>query len=152
VPARCEKDVLGLDVSMDEAFVVRRRKTEGDVARDGDRLLERQRTLTERSRRVSPSSSSVTTYATAPSTPKSWIARMLGCDSAATAFASRSNRTRASGSAARCAGSTLTATSRLSLVSRARYTSPMPPAPMATEISYWPKRRPGVNDKGEAQV
>jgi hypothetical protein len=25
----------------------------------------------------------------------------------------------------------------------------MPPAPIATEISYWAKRSPGVNDKGE---
>ena len=40
---------------------------------------------------------------------------MFGCDSAATALASRSNRASASGSAASDCGSTLTATSRFEL-------------------------------------
>ena len=48
--------------------------------------------------------------------------------------------------------STLIATSRLSLVSRARNTSPMPPAPMGATISYEPRRSPGdraiSNDPG----
>ena len=61
--------------------------------------------------------------------------RMFGCDSAATAFASRSNRASASASAASDCGSTLTATSRSSFVSRARYTSPIPPAPSGERIS-----------------
>ena len=39
------------------------------------------------------------------------------------------------GRAARCGGSTLIATSRPSRVSRARYTSPMPPAPSGERIS-----------------
>jgi hypothetical protein len=34
------------------------------------------------------------------------------------------------------------ATSRLSVVSRARYTSPMPPAPSVATISYGPRRVP----------
>src|SRR5262245_26979936 len=38
--------------------------------------------------------------------------------------------------------STLIATSRPSLVSRARYTSPMPPEPMSETISYAPMRVP----------
>ena len=37
---------------------------------------------------------------------------------------------------------TFSATSRLSFVSRARYTSPMPPAPRAERISYGPRRVP----------
>ena len=53
---------------------------------------------------------------------------------AMTARASRSNLARRSGSPATCAGRTLMATSRSSLVSRARYTSPVPPAPMACAI------------------
>src|SRR6185436_17388208 len=36
------------------------------------------------------------------------------------------------------------ATSRPSRVSRARYTSPMPPAPRGATISYGPSRVPGV--------
>ena len=36
------------------------------------------------------------------------------------------------------------ATCRFSLVSVARYTSPIPPAPMAETISYGPRRVPGV--------
>ncbi len=49
-------------------------------------------------------------------------------------LASRSNRARRSGSAAKASGSSLTATSRPSFVSVARYTSPMPPAPSAAVI------------------
>ena len=39
----------------------------------------------------------MTAKACPPSRPKSWIARMLGCESAATAFASRSKRASARG-------------------------------------------------------
>src|SRR5260370_15645336 len=53
--------------------------------------------------------------------------------------ASRSNRSRRSGSSARCAGRTLIATMRSRRVSRARYTSPIPPAPIAPVISYGPR-------------
>ena len=70
-----------------------------------------------------------------PSSPKSWIARMLGCERAATARASRSKRDRARGSPRAAPGSTLIATSRPSRVSRARYTSPIPPAPSGDTIS-----------------
>src|SRR5262245_19303786 len=59
------------------------------------------------------------------------------------ALASRSKRCRLSGDEASRAGSTLTATSRPSRVSRARYTSPMPPAPSGWRISYGPRREPG---------
>ena len=51
--------------------------------------------------------------------PMSWRAQMLGWFSAAMLFASRSKRSRNCGSSARCAGSTLMATSRSSRVSRA---------------------------------
>ena len=56
---------------------------------------------------------------------------------------SRSKRSFNSGLEERCCGSTLIATSRPSLVSRARYTSPMPPAPIAAAISYGPSFAPG---------
>src|SRR5262245_43088849 len=71
---------------------------------------------------------------------------MLGWDSAATARASRSKRARRSGSAAKRSGRTLIATSRFRRASRARYTSPMPPAPSEPVISYEPRRVPGLSD------
>ena len=45
-------------------------------------------------------------------------------------------------------GSTLMATSRPSRASRARNTSPMPPAPIGATISYGPSRAPGGNRHG----
>src|ERR1700704_1637406 len=59
--------------------------------------------------------------------------------------ASRSKRSRASGSAEIVEERILIATERSSRVSRALYTSPIPPAPIAVRISYGPRRVPGVN-------
>src|SRR6185295_4137187 len=47
-----------------------------------------------------------------------------------------------SGSRANASGRILSATSRPNAVSRARYTSPIPPAPIAARISYAPRRAP----------
>ncbi len=60
---------------------------------------------------------------------------------------SRWKRAIRSGSEASAAGSTFTATSRFSLVSVARYTSPIPPTPIWAVISYGPRRVPGVRPK-----
>src|SRR5678815_228787 len=68
---------------------------------------------------------------------------MPGWLSEASSLASRSSLASLSGSAANASGSTLIATSRPSFVSRARYTSPMPPAPSGAPSSYWPNRVPG---------
>src|SRR5215475_8943789 len=57
-------------------------------------------------------------------------------------FASRSNRVFRFGDAIRAEFSTLIATVRSKRVSRARYTSPMPPAPSGAMISYGPSRVP----------
>src|SRR5262249_5789177 len=54
-------------------------------------------------------------------------------------------RARRSASWATASGRILIATSRDSLVSRARYTSPMPPAPSGAVISYAPRREPAVS-------
>ena len=43
---------------------------------------------------------------------------------------------------------TLMATSRLSVVSSARYTSPMPPAPSVATILYGPRRVPMLMSSG----
>src|SRR5712691_10453389 len=66
------------------------------------------------------------------------MARMLGWLSAATARASCSKRRSRSVSAANDTGITLIATSRPSRGSRARYTSPIPPAPSGARTSYGP--------------
>src|SRR5262245_57548340 len=103
-----------------------------------------------RSRSVSPSSSSDTMKGVASSVPMSNTARMLGWLSAAAARASCSNRRRRSTSAEPAVGSTLIATSRPRRGSRARYTSPIPPAPIADTISYGPRRAPGCSGTGMA--
>src|SRR5450759_2836855 len=68
--------------------------------------------------------------------------RRLGWFKAEAARASCSKRWRRSGSAAVEAGSTLIATSRPSLASVARYTSPIPPAPIEAVMRYWARLRP----------
>ena len=50
-----------------------------------------------------------------------------------------------SGSVAKATGSTFSATSRCSFVSRARQTSPIPPAPSGAVTSYGPTRVPGLS-------
>src|SRR2546429_155681 len=67
---------------------------------------------------------------------------MPGWLRAAAARASCSKRERRSGSAAYAAGMILIATSRFSRVSRARYTSPIPPSPSFETTSYGPIRLP----------
>jgi len=66
--------------------------------------------------------------------------RLARFEREASTLASRSKRARRSGSCANAAGRTLIATSRPSLVSFARYTSPIPPTPMAAVISCVPRR------------
>src|SRR5208282_5104106 len=69
---------------------------------------------------------------------------MLGWLSAAIAWASRSKRS------LNWAAETLIATSRPNRGSRARYTSPMPPAPMGARISYGPSLSPAESGMGVA--
>src|SRR5262252_7618180 len=71
--------------------------------------------------------------------------QMFGWLSDAIACASRSKRCFISRSSAQCKGSTLMATVRSSRVSRARYTSPMPPAPTMSRISNVPSRVPAAS-------
>ena len=68
---------------------------------------------------------------------------MYGWLSAEAARASRSRRETRAGSRASATGSVLRATSRPRRVSRARYTSPMPPAASSEHTSYGPSRAPG---------
>ena len=63
---------------------------------------------------------------------------MCGWLSAASICASRLKRARRSGSNSNALGSTFSATSRRSLLSRARNTSPIPPAPSSAMTRYGP--------------
>src|SRR6266542_1994614 len=69
---------------------------------------------------------------------------MCGCEICEIVFASRSKRWRSSGEEERCCGRTLIATVRSRRVSRARYTSPIPPAPRGERTSYGPSRLPAA--------
>src|SRR5215471_2269023 len=95
-----------------------------------------------RSASVGPSTSSSTSACTPSPSSKPKIAPMFGWLTEARTCASRLNRASRSGSAANSAGRIFRATSRFSFVSRARYTSPIPPAPIAERTSYGPSRVP----------
>ena len=97
----------------------------------------------KRARSVSPATYSETAYRTPSCSPTSKSGTTFGCESAATARASFSKRRTLSGSPAWAAVRILTATSRWSRVSKARKTSPIPPAPTDATISYGPRREPG---------
>ena len=73
---------------------------------------------------------------------------MFGWFNAAWSSASCRKRVTRCGSVATASGSTLIATWRFRLVSLARYTSPMPPAPICAVISYTPRRVPGAERHG----
>ena len=69
-----------------------------------------------------------------------WIASTLGCTTAAAAWASRANRFFARELWARCGASTLIATQRFSSRSNPLRTTPMPPRPTISSMSYAPNR------------
>src|SRR5437667_11359679 len=72
--------------------------------------------------------------------------QMLGWENFEMVRASRSNRCRSAESDEWCEGNTLIATVRSRRESRARYTSPMPPAPTGLTISYGPSFVPEESD------
>src|ERR1700761_1727178 len=77
---------------------------------------------------------------------------MLGWLSADADCASCWKRSRRPLSPARWSGRTLSATSRPRRVSRARYTSPIPPDPSGERISYAPNRAPATSAIGSHQI
>ena len=94
---------------------------------------------------VSPSRYSITRKSIPSCWPMSWRVQMCGWFRLAMVRASRSNRSRNSERSARCVGKTLMATMRSRRVSRALYTSPIPPAPICATTSYEPRRVPEVS-------
>ncbi len=85
-----------------------------------------------------PGTNSMMRKIASPCSMISQSAAMFGWESADAARASRSSGSRRAGSAAISDGTTLMATVRPRLVSRARNTSPSPPAPIRSRILYWP--------------
>ena len=71
---------------------------------------------------------------------------MWGCESEEIALASRSKRAFSVGVCVSSEERTLMATVRSKRVSRARYTSPMPPTPTTEVISYGPSLLPVAKD------
>ena len=124
-------DVGGLQVAMDDAFFVCGGERVGQGAGDLDDLLDGKAARGIRRSSDCPSTSSMVRKWTPSDSSTEKMVTMCGWLSAAMARASRWKRARRSGSRATSGGRTLSATSRPSLVSVARYTSPMPPAPMA---------------------
>ena len=98
-----DEEVLGLQVAVDDALRAPRRGPGRSGAPSSPRSSGAGRRRREPARRGSPSGihHGGTSFPARASRPKSWMARILGCDSAATAFASRSNRDNALGSSAR---------------------------------------------------
>ena len=121
---------------MDDAELVRGFQCLGDLSGDRQRFGQRERAAGDLHRQIVPGNQLHDERADAVCFPRRRRSRaMLGWFSAASVCASRVKRARRSRSAAKTSGRTLMATSRLSLESRARYTSPMPPAPSGADTS-----------------
>jgi hypothetical protein len=137
---------------MDDPALVRGREPGGDLERVVNRLPQRQRWPLSCSRSVAPSRSSDTRNGAPPCEPNSWTTSTFGWLSAPAAHASCSNRRRRSASAENDSGKTLRATSRARRVSLARYTSPIPPAPIRLTMSYGPRRAPAVRGMDDGSI
>ena len=77
-PAFVEHDVAGLQIAMDDARAMRLVERVGDLDRDLERLVERQRPFASRSASVSPSRYSITRNAVPSCSPTSYSAQMCG--------------------------------------------------------------------------
>ena len=135
VPVLRDEDVLGLQVPMDDAFLVRRGKALRDLEGVVDGLASAAAARSSFSRSVSPSRSSMTAYGL-----PSCVAEVVDREDVRDGQSARPpglplEARQALGIRGKTAGRTLIATSRSSCVSRARYTSPIPPAPSGDRIS-----------------
>ena len=116
---------------MDDALLVRRFERLGDLLRDRHRLVERNRAARDPLRQIlALDQFHDERAARLPAFFESVDVRDVADGSAMRGLALRAEIGRGDRDrAAKASGRTLIATSRFSFVSRARYTSPMPPAP-----------------------
>ena len=144
-----DHDVLGLDVAMHDAVRVGGGERAGDLAADVDDGVERQAGLCAqaRAKRLAVDQFLHHVVPAIVVCPISWTVTMLGWLSADAARASRRNRSMA-GIVSRPCRSIFRATGRLSVVSNARYTSPMPPRPSSPSIRYWAICEPIIESVG----
>ena len=121
--------VGGLQVPMDHPRLVRRLQCLGDLLRNGERLIERDRPLSDPVSQSRP----LDQLQDERPRPLGFLDAVDGGDvgvvEAGEDLRSRVNRARRSGSAAKASGRIFRATSRLSCVSVACQTWPMPPSP-----------------------
>ena len=121
MPSGAHLDVRGLQIAMDDPLLVRRFERLGDLLRDRQRLVDRDRAARDALRQSSPSTSSITSAVHAAALFEAVDARDVRDDSATRAScASRWKRASRSASCANASGRILIATSRSSFVSRAR--------------------------------
>jgi hypothetical protein len=121
---------------MDDAVLVRGVERRGELAGDRHRLVEGQRAARDALGERRPLDQFEDERALAARRLFDPVdLRDVGGASEASTCASRSKRASRSASAAKRSGRILSATSRCRRESRARYTSPMPPAPRGETIS-----------------
>ena len=112
--------VFRLQIAVDDAVRVRCRQRPGDLAGDGQDLVDGQGPRRRVSRNVCPATYSRTRYRWPSNSSSVKTVAMPGCDSAAAAIASRRSRARNRSSCMKAGGSALIATGRSRRVSRPR--------------------------------
>ena len=98
---RRDLDVRGLQIAVDDPLLVSRFERLGDLLRNRERVVERNRALRDRSASVGPSTSSMTNASMPSESSSPWMCAMCGWFSDASICASRWNRASRSGSVAK---------------------------------------------------
>jgi hypothetical protein len=114
-----------------------RRKATGWICAYSPPISDRARKFCQQMNRFTRAYS-ITKKISPRSSNASWIAAMCGSFNREAQSASRHNRSREFSFTQRCAATRFSATVRRNLVSRARYTSPMPPAPRRASTAKRP--------------
>ena len=128
-------DIGGFQIAMDDALFMRRFERFRNLSRDRQRFVERNGPRAISTDRSSPSTSSITRARTAVRIPRCRDVPMFGMVQRRECLRFARESRQAIGIIRDDSGRILSATSRFSLVSRARYTSPMPPAPSSASTS-----------------
>ena len=140
-------DVRRLQIAVDDPLLVRGFERLGDLPRDRQRFIERNRPSRDAIGERRAFDQLQDERASRHPRLRGRRCRRCSDDSARRATcASRLKRASRSGSSAKAPAGPSGRRRDPACVSRARYTSPMPPAPRAERISYGPRRTPGCKD------